>query len=472
MNPIPIPKIVQIATIAIFCINIVAMRAVAQVEIVSSIPPGFVAAGTEITLSCQNEGIMHYTLDGSHPITSSSAKIYNNNSFTVSEDGTLLVKAVVENAGLFGSVYSFLWLPKEPLVTPFWGLNVSLALNGEPFGYQLSEADTRNRMLKVLPLTKWIRTFGTVRNGQEYINQIAKDAGLRTMIGLYITNDSANNKAQIAGLQQILAKEGQHPDLIAVGNETSLLGVNPVTLASCIDTVREMLLEQDLVIPIGSVDVASVSWESSVFEKLDFIGVNIYNGTWDNVPENQMLDAMKQRFTNSVAAFLSKLVLLSETGTPYYDGNYAIPSGGEQTASKEKAANYLCGFLDWIKHGDVPAFYFEAYNEPIKVQESGHSVEGHFGIMDGNMEIHPRYRDCIANHTNIPPINSIGSMITLYPNPTTHTIFLETAGAIKVYNMEGVVLQELFGSQVNLSAYPPGIYLLHLNGKWSKVVKK
>jgi len=438
----------------------------------SSIPPGLVDAGTEITLSCQTGGAIRYTLDGSNPITSSSAQTYNNNVFTVPENGALLVKAVIETSGLYGSVYSLLWLPEEPLTTPFWGLNVSLALNGEYFGYPLTEEATRERILPVVPLTKWVRTFGTINNGNEYINKIAKDAGLRTMIGLYISNDASNNSAQIEGLRLIL-EQGPAPDLIAVGNETSLSGVDPATLASCIDAVREMVLEKNLVIPIGSVDIAGASWNPSVLEKLDFLGINLYPGTWDNTPENQMLAVMKQTFESNVSEFSSsKFVMLSETGNPYNGGTYSF-SGGTQTASEEKAANYLCGFLDWIKSGDIPAFYFEAYDEPVKSQESGQIIEQYFGIMDENLKIHSFYQNCIPNDgTDIPAINQTDKQITIYPNPTSSKIFFDAESNIKICNMNGLVLQKAFGNQVDLSAYPQGLYFLQVNGVWNKVVKK
>ena len=437
----------------------------------SSIPPGFVPAGTAITLSCKEGGIIRYTLDGSNPLTSSSAQTYNNNVFTVSTDGALIVKAVVETSGLFGSILSFVWLPKEPLTTPFWGLNVSLALNGEYFGYLLTENATRERILPIVPLTKWIRTFGTIGNGQEYINKIAKDEGLRTMIGLYITNDAANNSAQIEGLRQILEK-GPAPDLIAVGNETSLLNVNTATLELCINAVRSMILERNLMIPVGSVDVAGASWNPSVSENLDFMGVNIYRGTWDNTPENQMLDETIRTFENIVSEFSAKkLVLLTETGTPYSGGTYSF-SGGTQTASKEKAANYLCGFLDRIKDGDIPAFYFEAYDEPIKAQGSGNIIEQYFGISDGNLNIHSFYQDCISHYyTDIPSINSTDNQIILYPNPTTGKVFFKTKSNIKLCDMKGLILEEFFDDQVDLSNYPKGVYLLRVNETRVKVIK-
>ena len=363
-------------------------------RLASNIRPGFVPAGTEISLSCQEGDTIRFTLDGSNPMTSSSAQTYHNQTFTIMTNKVLLVKAAVKTSKSYSPVFSLVWLHEEPLSTPFWGLNVSLALKDERFGHLLLEATTRERMLPVARLTKWIRTFGTINNGQEYINQIAKQLNMRTMIGVYITNDVVQNKAQLEGLRKIL-QTGPAPDLIAVGNETSLIGIDPNIFESCINFVREMVLEQGFVIPIGSVDLINASWKLSLLQKLDFIGVNIYNGTLDATPENQMLDGVKQAYSKAVSSFSSKLIVLTETGTPYAGNTYSVFDGTKQTPSKDKAANFLCEFLDWIKKENIPAFYFEAYDEPAKSKDGGHPIEQYFGIMDGNLQIHPFYNRCL-----------------------------------------------------------------------------
>jgi len=64
------------------------------------------------------------------------------------------------------------------------------------------------------------------------------------------------------------------------------------------------------------------------------------------------------------------------------------------------------------------------------------------------------------------------SAIEIYPNPTNGKVFIETESDIKVYTLQGELLQETFGNQVDLSTYPQGVYLLQVNGKWRKVVKR
>jgi len=62
--------------------------------------------------------------------------------------------------------------------------------------------------------------------------------------------------------------------------------------------------------------------------------------------------------------------------------------------------------------------------------------------------------------------------IQIFPNPTSGIVYTSTTGKIKVYNLQGVLLQETFGSQIDLSTYPQGLYLFQVNDAWGKVVKK
>ena len=432
-------------------------------QVSPSTRPGFVKAGKEITLSSSEGGLIRYTLDGSDPTNSSTAQTYNNEVFSVPADGPLLVKAAVSISGTFGSVFSFLWLPQEQYNTDLWGLCVSLALNGEPFGIQLTEAVTRERMIPVSELTKWVRTFGTINNGHEYINKLAKEMGMRTMIGLYITSDMSNNDAQIKGLGAIL-QTGPAPDLICVGNETSLQGVNPATLIACIDKVRDMLIKQGITVPVGSVDIANITWDNALLEKLDFLGVNIYCGTWDNVPESQMLQALKQTYANTLETYQSKLVLIAETGTPYDGGAYSN-GGATQTPSIQKAVNYFCGVRDWAKEDLIPVFYFEAYDEPIKSQNNGHPIEQFFGLISGSLEIHPFYKEHLSTHND--KVRNPDTGIKLYPAFFTDVVEITGAegATLKIFSENGMTMQTHKilnqGTSIHLTSLPAGTYFFH-----------
>jgi len=46
------------------------------------------------------------------------------------------------------------------------------------------------------------------------------------------------------------------------------------------------------------------------------------------------------------------------------------------------------------------------------------------------------------------------------------------APEIKLYSLQGMLLKEIVGVQIDLSAYPQGMYLLQVNGEMVKVMKK
>jgi hypothetical protein len=73
-------------------------------------------------------------------------------------------------------------------------------------------------------------------------------------------------------------------------------------------------------------------------------------------------------------------------------------------------------------------------------------------------------------NANIPEIKSAD--IKIYPNPTKDKVYIEIESNIKLYNMHGMLLQETFGKEIDLSDYLQGIYFLQVEGKMIKVVKR
>jgi len=432
--------------------------------------PGFVPSGTVITLNqpIETDAEIRFTLDGSNPITSSTAQTYCGQNFTVQSSGKLLVKAVVTKEEKYSYPSNMTWIAYE---TPssdcmLFGLNVSLALNGEGFGYQLSKETTQARMESIPHLTQWIRTFGTLNNGLEYVNDIAKQMNLRTMIGVYISKDISKNNEQLQGLRNIL-QTGQ-PDLIAVGNEcnNSVLEtyVPPKIVSDYIDSVRNIVQNEGLIIPIGTVDIGNTAYPQLILQKIDFRGVNLYPGTHDATPTNQMFEQLKTSWNNELLNTPSMMVCLTETGAPYA-GTFA---GGTQTASEAKAAAYLENVIAWTKKDTIPCFYFEAYDEPTK----GTGIERYFGLINGNLKVHSFYKDILCAIPEPNNVIEIKENLKLFPNPIKDVLLLETESKITIYNAQGLLLQETVGKQINFSAYPAGIYLLKVNDEMYKLIKQ
>ena len=62
--------------------------------------------------------------------------------------------------------------------------------------------------------------------------------------------------------------------------------------------------------------------------------------------------------------------------------------------------------------------------------------------------------------------------IIVYPNPTAGILYVSAASDIKVFNSQGALLIATFGTQVDLSGYANGVYVVFVNGKRATVVKQ
>ena len=89
---------------------------------------------------------------------------------------------------------------------------------------------------------------------------------------------------------------------------------------------------------------------------------------------------------------------------------------------------------------------------------------------------HTDYPAKVIAEINVNNVNTVEAIqvanIKTYPNPTIDIVNIGKQADIKVYSLQGALLQETFGEQVNLSAYTQGVYILQVNDEKVKVVKK
>lgn len=91
---------------------------------------------------------------------------------------------------------------------------------------------------------------------------------------------------------------------------------------------------------------------------------------------------------------------------------------------------------------------------------------------------HVRYSD------EKPPIDvdvetqNLVSQVAIYPNPTTDKLYINNleAGAVRLYTADGQLLQIIEAkestTEVDMSAYPTGTYVLFCSGEAFSVIKK
>jgi len=91
---------------------------------------------------------------------------------------------------------------KKVLNEGIHGLCFSAYEEGQMPGDILSEEQIRRRMKIIQPYTKWVRSFSCIE-GNELIPKIAKEFGIKTLVGAWLGKDADINEQEISALIQL-----------------------------------------------------------------------------------------------------------------------------------------------------------------------------------------------------------------------------------------------------------------------------
>ena len=259
---------------------------------------------------------------------------------------------------------------KKILKNGMHGVCFSPYEEGQEPGGQITEEQIRRRMKIIKPYTKWIRSFSCTE-GNEAIPRIAKEFGIKTLVGAWLGDDPEINKKEIAGLIA-LAKEG-FVDIAAVGNEVMYRGdLTEDELLAFMYEVKEAIPE----IPMGYVDAYyEFSERPRITEACDVILANCYP-YWEGCSLEYSLLYMKDMYNQAVSAGNGKKVIITETGWPSFgeglDGAHP---------SHENAIKYFINSQVWSDKSDTEMFYFSSFDESWKVGAEG-VVGAYWGLWD------------------------------------------------------------------------------------------
>ena len=255
------------------------------------------------------------------------------------------------------------------------GFCFSLYEEGQKPGDIITEAQVRRRMEILKPYTKWVRSFSCT-DGNELIPKVAKEYGIKTLVGAWLGNDPEVNEREINGLIK-LAKEG-YVDIAAVGNE--VMYRNDLTEEELLEFIYKVKKELPL-IPVGYVDAYyEFSHRPLITEACDVILCNCYP-YWEGCPFENSLDYMKQMYNQAKQAAKGKQVIITETGWPSYGESLktAVPS-------RKHARDYFINTQLWSAIDDIPVFYFASFDESWKTGPEG-TVGAYWGIWDKNEKL-------------------------------------------------------------------------------------
>lgn len=259
---------------------------------------------------------------------------------------------------------------KQTLEGGMHGLCYSAYEEGQQPGDILTIEQIRRRMAVIAPYTKWIRSFSCIE-GNELVPQVAREFGIKTLVGAWLGKDKDLNEQEIAGLIQ-LAKDG-HVDIAAVGNE--VLYRKDLSEEELLEYIQRVKTE----IPETTVGYVDAYYEFTdcprISEACDVILSNCYP-FWEGCQIDYSLVYMKQMYQQAMLAAKGKKVIITETGWPSQGKNFE-----DAEPSMENAIKYYLNTQQWSREENIEIFYFSSFDESWKVGAEG-DVGAYWGLWD------------------------------------------------------------------------------------------
>lgn len=261
-------------------------------------------------------------------------------------------------------------LVRKILESKIHGLSFSPYIEGEGPGTIIKETQIRDRLAIIEPHVRWIRSFSCTE-GHELIPAIAKEKGLKTMVGVWLDNDREHNELELGNAIRI-ANQGD-ADILAVGNEVLLRG--DLTEDELLDYVRRVKKAAPDV-DVGYVDAYFEFVDHPrITEACDVLLANCYP-FWEGCPAEHALLYMKDMYRRVESVANGKRVIVSETGWPNIGS-----AEGAAAPSFENAIKYFVDTCRWAEAEDIEIFYFSSFDESWKVGAEG-DVGAYWGLWD------------------------------------------------------------------------------------------
>lgn len=249
-----------------------------------------------------------------------------------------------------------------------------------------------------------IRTYSSIEGNYD-IGALAKQAGLKVWLGIWLNSNPTDNAREIAAG---IAEANAHPNTITrviVGNEVLLrrdLSVNALT--ADIDYVRARVKQ-----PVAYADVPSF-WKKfpQVASHVDIVMIH-FLPYWENNPLN--VDAAIASLKTTIGEFKSlypnKTISIGETGWPSR-GRWRK----DAAPSRVNEAVYLRRFVTLADQEHVDYNLIEAFDQPWKYADEG--VAGaNWGIWNAHRIQKFPLNGGIVEHPDWPWYAILGSVVSI-----------------------------------------------------------
>ncbi len=261
-------------------------------------------------------------------------------------------------------------LVRKILENKIHGISFSPYTEGQGPGTVVGEAQIRERLAVIESHVNWIRTFSCT-DGHELIPAIAREKGLKTLVGVWLDDDDEHNEQELENAIRI-ANEG-HVDILGVGNEVLLRGdLSEDQLLDFIERAKRGAPG----VPVGYVDAYFEFVDHPrITAACDVLLANCYP-FWEGCAAEHALLYMKEMYRRAASVAGGKPVIVSETGWP----NIGTPEGAAEP-SFENAIKYFVDTCRWAEEEGIEVFYFSSFDEAWKVDAEG-DVGAFWGLWD------------------------------------------------------------------------------------------
>ena len=250
------------------------------------------------------------------------------------------------------------------------GFCFSLYEEGQQPGDPISEDQIRRRLQILQPHTDWIRSFSCTQ-GHELIPVIAREFGIKTLVGAWLGSDEDKNWEEIDNLVE-LAEKG-FVDIAAIGNEVLYRkDLNEHELINYIKEAKNRLPN----IPVGYVDAYyEFVQRPAITDLCDVILCNCYP-YWEGTSFEDSFQHMRQMYYQVQGVANGKKIIISETGWPSEGESLGGAVPGHYNAMK-----YFINTNLWSLDENIEVFYFSSFDESWKMSDEG-AVGAYWGIWD------------------------------------------------------------------------------------------
>jgi GPH family glycoside/pentoside/hexuronide:cation symporter len=237
-----------------------------------------------------------------------------------------------------------------------YGLCFSAYTQDQGAGDQLTEAQVRRRIALIAPHTRWVRSFACTE-GHELIPRLAREKGLKTMVGAWISHDRDRNEREIAGLLTWPRPGWSTPPWWA----TRCCCASELTEAELLAYIARVRAALPKTCPWAvSTPTYHFLERPALTAACDVLLPNCYP-FWEGA--HRPGRAVPARMHGLVqAAGGDKPVIVTETGWP---GSGQPVAGAVPSA--EHAMRYFIDVQQWARREGVQLFYFSSFDEPWKL---------------------------------------------------------------------------------------------------------